>query len=117
MERDDDAFAAGVEAARADIATGRLVYRCRGHAGHWGHWIVTQLRERFGVEVNEGFGVCLVDAASKSFDDAYNKVLAEEINRRHGPRAFEAVFAESREQSEEALWAAKQTWLERHPNS
>ena len=57
MERDEAAFSAGCEAARADIAADRLVFRWGGHAGHWGHWIVTQLAERFGVNVNDRFGV------------------------------------------------------------
>jgi len=115
VQRDDAAFAAGCEAARTDIAVGHLVYRWHGHAGHWGHWIVTQLAERFGVGVSDGFGVCFVTASSLSFDDGYNAVLAAEIDRRHGSGAFESVLAESRQQSEEALWAAKQLWLSRHP--
>jgi hypothetical protein len=117
MERDEAAFAAGSNAARADIATGRLVYRWGGHSGHWGHWIVTQLAKRFGVTVNDGFGVCFVTASSKSFDDGYNSVLAAEIDRRHGSGAFEAVFTESRQQSEEELWAAKQLWLAQHADA
>lgn len=115
MQRDDAAFAAGCEAAQADIAAGRLVYHWGGHAGHWGHWIVTQLAERFGVGVSDGFGVCFVTASSMSFDDGYNAVLAAEIDGRHGRGAFESVFAESRQQSEEALWAARQSWLWQHP--
>jgi hypothetical protein len=114
VERDDAAFAAGCEAARADLAAGRLLYRCSGHAGHWGHWIALQLAERFGVAVSESFGVCFVTASGLSFDEGYNGVVAEEIDRRHGRGVFEAVFAESRQQSEEALWAAKQAWLSRH---
>src|SRR5436305_556727 len=114
VQRDEAAFAAGGEAARADIAASRLVYRWGGHAGHWGHWIVVQLAERFGFGVSEGFGVCLVDTCSMSFDNGYNGVLAAEIDRRHGRGAFEAVFAESRQQSEETLWAAKQSWMSRH---
>lgn len=117
MERDEATFAAGCEAARADIAAGRLVYRWGGHAGHWGHWIVTQLAVRFGVGVSEGFGVCFVTAASASFDDGYNSVLAAEINRRHCGGAFEAVFADARRQTEEALWDAKQSWLDRHADA
>lgn len=35
MELDRAALAEGVEAARADIAAGRLMYRWGGHAGHW----------------------------------------------------------------------------------
>ena len=116
VERDEKAYAAGVEAATADIAAARLVYRWGGHAGHWGHWIVTQLAERFRVGVNEGFGVCFVSASSLSFDDGYNAVLVSEIDRRHGNGAFEAMLAESRLQSEEVLWAAKQLWLARHPD-
>ncbi len=117
MDRDEAAYTAGIEAAKADIAAGQLVYRWGGHAGHWGHWIVTQLAERFGVGVNEGFGVCFVTASSRSFDDGYNAVLAAEINRRHGDGTFEALLAESRQQSEEALWAAKQSWLAKHPDA
>jgi hypothetical protein len=108
------AYANGVESAKADIAAGRFMYRWHGHAGHWGHWIVNELENRFGVGVNEGFGVCLVTDAQVSFDDGYNTILAAEINRRHGSGAFEAVIAESRQQSEEALWDARLAWLERH---
>jgi hypothetical protein len=114
VDRDEAAYAAGVEAAKSDIAAGRLMYRWGGHAGHWGHWIVTQLAERFGVGVNDGFGVCFVTASTLSFDDGYNAVLVAEINRRHGGGAFEALLAESRQQTEEALWAAKQSWLAKH---
>ena|SRR5688572_17745953 len=114
VETDQRAFAEGVEAAKADIPAGRLVYRWHGHAGHWGHWIVTQLAERFGVEVNDGFGVCFVSVSQVSFDDGYNATLAAEVNRRHGEGAFEAVFSESRRQAEEALGDAKRAWLERH---
>ena len=84
MERDEAAYTAGVAAAKADIATGHLVYRWVGHAGHWGHWIVVQLADRFGVGVSDRFGVCFVTASSMSFDDGYNSVLAAEIDRRHG---------------------------------
>jgi hypothetical protein len=114
VERDEVTFAAASDVARADIASGRLVYRWGGHAGHWGHWIITQLAERFGVGVNDGFGVCFVTASSMSFDDGYNSVLAAEIDRRHGSGAFQSVFTESRKQSEESLWEAKQLWLEQH---
>ncbi|VTR99370.1 hypothetical protein [Tuwongella immobilis] len=117
MQLDKAAFAEGAEAARADLAAGRRVYRWRGHAGHWGHWIVGQLVERFGVGVSDGFGVCFVSARSISFDMGYNAVLAEEVNRHHGAGAFEAVFAESRQQSEEALWEAKQAWFAQHPDA
>jgi hypothetical protein len=111
VEIDTEAIAAGGAAAQEDVAAGRLVYRSRGHAGHWGHWIVIQLEERFGVAVSEGFGVCLVSASGMSFDHGYNAVLAAEINRRHGEGAFEAVFAEARLQSEETLRLAQQSWL------
>ena len=117
MDRDEAAFAAGRDQARIDIAAGRLVYRWGGHAGHWGHWIVAQLAARFGVGINEGFGICFVTKASMSFDDGYNEVLASEMDRRYGEGAFEAVFAESRQQSEEALWAAKQQWIAAHPDA
>ena len=117
MERDEVAFAAGVEAARADIAAGRLVYRWAGHSGHWGHWIVAQFAERFGVGVNDGFGVCFVSASGMSFDDGYNGVLAAEIDRRHGSGAFQSVLTESRQQSEGSLWAAKQAWFAQHPDA
>jgi hypothetical protein len=91
MERDDAAFAAGLKAERADIAAERLVYRWTGHAGHWGHYIVTQLRERFGVSVDEGFGICRVNGFKLSFNDGYNEVLSSEIDRRFGDGAFESV--------------------------
>ena len=108
------AHARGAEAAKADIATGRLQYRWHGHSGHWGHWVVSELEKRFGVGVNAGFGICCVTESQVSFDDGYNAVLAAEIDRRHGQGAFEAVFAESRRQSEEALGDARRAWLDRH---
>jgi len=114
MERDEPAFAAGCEAARADIAANRLIYRWSGHAGHWGHWIVAQLAERFSVEGDDGFGICFVIASSDSFNDGYNSVLIAEIDRRHGSGAFQTLLSESRTQPEETLWDAKQSWLERH---
>ena len=117
MELDKAAFAEGAEAAKADIAADRWVYRWGGHAGHWGHWIVGQLAERFGVGVSDGFGVCFTSARAVSFDMGYNAVLSAEVNQRHGAGAFEAVFAESRQQSEEALWATKQAWFARHPEA
>jgi hypothetical protein len=117
VQLDKAAFAEGVEAAKADIAAGRWVYRWGGHAGHWGHWIVAQLAERFGVRVGPGFGVCFVSTRAISFDMGYNAVLAAEVNGRHGAGAFEAVFAESRQQSEEALWAAKEQWVAQHPDA
>ena len=113
MEHDDVAFAAGCEAARSDIAAGRLIYRWNGHAGHWGHWIVTQLAERLGVDVDDGFGICLVTASSVSFNDGYNSVLATEIDRRYGAGVFQSLLDESRRQSEESLWNAKQSWLKK----
>ena len=117
MELDKAAFAEGAEAAKADIAAGRLTYRWGGHAGHWGHWIVGQLAERFGVGVSDGFGVCFTSTRAVSFDMGYNAVLAAEVNQRQGAGTFEAVFAESRQQSEEALWAAKQAWFAQHPEA
>jgi hypothetical protein len=113
VERDEAAYAAGTEAAKADIAAGRREYRWGGHAGHGGHWIVTQLAERFGVGVNDRFGVCFVPASDMSFDDGYNAVLVAEVSRRPGNGVFEALLAESRQQSEEALWAAKPNSLSR----
>jgi hypothetical protein len=112
LERDDAAFAAGREAARADVAAGRFIYRWSGHAGHWGHYIVTQLRERFGVNVDDGFGICMVTASRVSFNDGYNGVLAAEIDSRFGSGAFESVFVEARSQSEERLADARHAWLE-----
>jgi len=114
LKTDNAAHAKGVEAAKADIAAGRLQYRWHGHSGHWGHWVVSELEKRFGVGVNDRFGVCFVTQSQIAFDDAYNATLAAEINRRHGEGAFEAVFSESRKQSEEALGDAKQAWLARH---
>ena len=114
LEIDGAAYAEGVQAAKADIGAGRLQYRSHGHSGHWGHWIVSALEKRFGVGVNDGFGVCFVSKSQVSFDRGYNATLAAEINRRHGEGAFEAVFAESRQQSEEALGDAKRAWLDRH---
>ena len=108
MERDEAAYSAGVVAATADIGEERLVYRWIGHAGHWGHWIVLQLAERFGVSVSDGFGVCFVTASSRSFDAGYNSVLSAEINRCFGDGALEAIFVESRRQTEETLYAARQ---------
>src|SRR4051812_44369084 len=93
LETDSSAHSKGMEAAKADIAAGRLQYRWHGHSGHWGHWIVGELEKRFRVGVNDGFGVCFVPASQISFDDGYNAMLATEINRRHGPGAFEAVFS------------------------
>ena len=114
MEIDNSDYARGVEAAKTDIVGGRLQYRWHGHAGHWGHWIVNELEKRFGVGVNDGFGICFVKESQVSFDQGYNATLAAEISRRHGDGAFEAVFAECRRQSEEALGDAKRDWLHRH---
>jgi hypothetical protein len=113
MDRDDAAFAAGCEAARADVLAGRLVYRWSGHAGHWGHWIATQLAERYGVGM-DGLGICFVTASSVSFNDGYNSILAAEIGRRHGSGAFHSVFVKAKSQSEETLGDARRSWLERH---
>ena len=114
MEWDDAAYAAGCEAARADVAAGRLIYRWTGHAGHWGHWIVTELRERFGMTVDDGFGVCFVTGFKISFNDGYNEVMSAEIDRRFGDGAFQSVFVEARSQSEERLGDARHAWLEQH---
>jgi hypothetical protein len=114
VETDSAAYDRGVAAAKADIAAGRLQYRWHGHSGHWGHWIVSELEKRFGIAVNDGFGVCFVSESQISFDDGYNATLAAEINRRHGEGSFEAVFTESRKQSEEALGDARRAWLDRH---
>lgn len=114
METDSAAYDKGVEAAKADIAAGRLQYRWYGHSGHWGHWIVSELEKRFGICVNDGFGVCFVTESQVSFDDDYNATLAAEINRRNREGAFEAIFAESRTQSEKTLGDAKRAWLDRH---
>jgi hypothetical protein len=108
---DEEVFAEGCEAAKVDIAAGRLTYRWGGHAGHWGHWIVVKLKERFDVGVNDGFGVCMVTIESLSFDAGYNGVLIAEIDRRHGQGAFQSLMGESRRQSEESLWEAKELWI------
>jgi hypothetical protein len=117
LKRDEAAYEAGIEAGKADISVGRLVYRWGGHAGHWGHWIVTQLAERFGVGVNEVFGVCLVTSSGLSFDEGYNAILVAEIDRRHGRGTFESLLTESRQHPEEVLWAAKQKWMAQHPDA
>jgi hypothetical protein len=114
VETDKAAHEEGVESAKADIAAGRPQYRWHGHSGHWGHWIVSELEKRFGVGVNDRFGVCFVTESQISFDVGYNAALAAEINRRHGEGVFEAVFADARKQSEEALGSAKRAWLDRH---
>jgi hypothetical protein len=105
-------FSAGCEAARNDVAAGRFVYHWHGHAGHWGHWIVCQLSERFGVEV-DGFGLCCV-SESDSFAQGYNSIVIAEIDRRHGNGTFQSMFAEAKTQSEESLGEARQIWLERN---
>jgi hypothetical protein len=114
VERDEVAFAAGCERARSDIAAGRLIYRWSGHAGHWGHWIVTQLAERLGVEVDNGFGICAVTTASLSYNDGYNSVLVAEIDRWHGTAAFPALLDEAKRQSKESLWEARELWDKKH---
>src|SRR5262245_4866841 len=111
VERDEEAFAAGCKSARSAIAAGRRLYRWTGHAGPWGHWLVIQLARRFGVEVNDGFGICCVTASGVSFNDGYNSVLVAEIDRCHGGGAFQSLLTESRAQSEESLWDAKALWL------
>jgi hypothetical protein len=111
---DRDAYAKGVEAAKADVAAGRLQYRWHGHSGHWVTGSSTNLRSALRSELTTAFGICFVSESQISFDDGYNATLACEINRRHGDGAFEAVFAESRKQSEEALRDAKRAWLDRH---
>jgi hypothetical protein len=113
MENDEAAYAEGRNAARADSASGRLVYCWTGHAGHWGHWIVTQLSERFGVGV-KGFGICFVTASGVSFNDGYNSVLADEIDRLHGNGAFQSVFTEAKAQTEVSLGDARRSWFEKH---
>jgi hypothetical protein len=117
MNLDEAAFAAGAEAAKSDLAAGRPAYRWSGHSGHWGHWIVGQLADRYGIAVSDGFGVCFVDAKSASYDRGYNEVLAAEIDRRHGPGALEAVFADARKQSEETLGDAKRDWFAKNPDA
>jgi hypothetical protein len=112
LERDDASFAAGCDAARADVAAGRLVYHWSGHAGHWGHWFVTQLADRFGVGV-ESFGICFVTESGLSFDEGYNCVLIAEIDHRHGRGAFQSVIDEAKVQSEVYLANARQAWLEK----
>lgn len=114
MDTDGAAYAKGVASAKADIAAGHLQYRWHGHSGHRGHWIASELKKRFGVGVNDGFGICFVTDAQVSFDEGYNATLAAEINRRHGEGAFEAVFSESRKQSEEVLDDTRRAWLKRH---
>ena len=114
MGRDGAAFAAGCKAAQTDIAAGRFVYRWSGHAGHWGHWIVTEYEKRFGVMVDDGFGICLVTEAKVSFNNGYNSVLIAELDRWHGTGAFQSLIVESRSVSEEELWDARQAWLKRH---
>jgi hypothetical protein len=75
---------------------------------------VTQLAERFGVEIDDGFEVCCVTTWSVSFNDGYNSALIAEIDRRHGVGAFQSFLEESRRQSEECLWHAKQAWLKKN---
>lgn len=111
MDCDAAAFESGCKAAYADLAAGQLTYRWTGSAGHWGHWIVLQLAERFGVEVAE-FGICFVTTSSVSFNNGYNSVLTEEIDRRHGVGALQSVFTEAQEQSEARLREAKRSWLQ-----
>lgn len=65
------------------------------------------------MAASDGFGICFVTESGMSFDDGYNRVLAAEIDRRYAPGAIEALFAESRRQSEEALWQARESWLSR----
>jgi len=110
MDKNQSAYAAGAKAAAKDIAASRLVYRWSGHAGPWGHWIVTELNNRFSVGVSAGFGVCFT-SDSEHFDDGYNSALAAEIDRRHGTGAFDGLFNEARQRTQETLWAAKQAWL------
>jgi hypothetical protein len=50
-------------------------------------------------------------------NDGYNATVAADVNRRYGAGAFEAVFIEARQQSEETLAIAKQSWHERHRSS
>ena len=111
MERDEAAYTAGCEAARTDMAAGRLIYHWSGHAGHWGHYIVTQLKVRFGLDVDEGFGVCMVTARQVSFNEGYNSVVEAEIDQRYGPGSLKSVFTDAEAQSEINLLEARQAWL------
>jgi hypothetical protein len=111
MERDEAEFAEGCETARRDVAAGRLVYYWRGHAGHRGHWIATQLTERFGVDV-DGLGICFVSRID--FHAGYNSIIVAEIDRRHGDGTFDDLMAEAWSQSESTLGDARRSWMERN---
>jgi len=112
MDDNRPGFPTGCAEAKKALEAGRLVYRWGGHAGHWGHWIVTELSARFGVEV-EGFGLCCV-SESPSFTEGYNSVVIAEIDRKYGSGAFRSLITEAKVQSEETLYEARRRWLERN---
>jgi hypothetical protein len=116
MEPDAQAFEQGCEAAWSDLQAGRLIYRWTGHAGPWGHEFFALVFERFGMSV-EGFGVCFTTPSASAFNEGYNQVVIREIDRRHGPGAFQAVIADAKKQAEGRHSELRAEWLERQSHA
>ena len=88
LQRDEEAYQAGVTEAERDIAAGHLRLRY-GVRGAWGDDLQEQLASRFGVELV--VLSCFVTASSLSFEAGYNATMEAFIDDRWGAGSVAAV--------------------------
>lgn len=85
---------AGRSDADRDIAVGKLRLKSYGLHPAWYSKYTELVEQRLGVEI-QGVAGCDVDESLRRSVDGYNRRMREEIDRRFGPAAHEAVEQEA----------------------
>jgi hypothetical protein len=99
---------AGEAEAERDIKAGTLKRKEYGYPPRWAGLWSDLMKERLGVEL-ELVGDCVVTDEVRANAKGYNRRMNQEIERRFGPGAVEALFQEAREKHEATRADAKKT--------
>ena len=84
--------------AERDLATGALGLKTYGLPASWAVDYDRLMQSRLGVRIQPVAG-CLVDSKLSRYVAGYNGVMEQEIAKRFGPGAEDAIVAEAKEES------------------
>jgi hypothetical protein len=86
----------GYAEARLDIARGHLALRSHGMPAVWRPDYAALLRDRYGIQIGNKSGGCIVSYFQKTFNEAYNSLQREAIIQRFGRDVTIECAAEAR---------------------
>ena len=84
--------------AERDLATGVLCLKTYGLPASWAVDYDRLMERRMGVRIQPVAG-CLVDSKLRRYVAGYNGVMEQEIAKRFGPGARDAIVAEAQKES------------------